>query len=46
MITLPTQPELLAHQIVWYTQRLKEEKNFEARIFLRKTLYHLKLTLK
>lgn len=44
MIELPTTKELLDFQIAWYTNRLAEETRPEARSFIRKTLFQLKLS--
>ena len=37
-----TPEKLLAHQLSWYTERLKNEKRVEARSFLRGELFRLK----
>jgi len=42
MFNLPTPAQLLAFQIDWYTNRLKEATRIEERAFLRKTLFQLK----
>lgn len=41
--TVMITPEiLLAHQLSWYTERLKTETRIEARSFLRSQLYFLR----